>query len=419
VKVKRRLLDIIIAFLILLIAESARGIVLPTLAPYVDMIGGDAVILGYAVAAFSIGRFASTIGLGYLSTRVSYGKVLGWSVFFCIVGNIMYSFGTIGGKYVLLTSRFISGFGAGTLSVVRAYVAHVTSHDERTSYMSILGAVQFLGFAITPGVGSLFSYLPTFSIIGIPFDKYTYPGWFLAIMNFLILVVLILEFKNPPPNDVVEITVSINGPVEPQPQETKKSMKVVKIFVVFLVLNLLVRLVLGIIETLGTPMYISVWNEGVSRATQAGFVFAAMGAIGVVVLFLISYLSAFVSDFKVLVVGLIFLTIGSGLLIGNHIGLTRFLLGAGLIWCIGFPLAQTIIVSMFSKSLGKAPQGTWMGWIGAMGSLGRILGPIGAGYLYYHKGQMWAMIFGGIMSVVSLWVVLFIIPKKKKPYPSI
>lgn len=111
----------------------------------------------------------------------------------------MYSFAYFFGPYFLLASRFITGFGAGkhslrktpflsiflvslftnelqqtrvkmfafvnsilirpigTLSVIRAYVAHVTTQSERTKYMSILGAVQFLGFAIMPGMLSLIS----------------------------------------------------------------------------------------------------------------------------------------------------------------------------------------------------------------------------------------------------------------------
>lgn len=33
-------------------------------------------MLGYAVGAFSVGRFVSTIGLGYLSTKKTYKYVM-------------------------------------------------------------------------------------------------------------------------------------------------------------------------------------------------------------------------------------------------------------------------------------------------------------------------------------------------------
>jgi ceroid-lipofuscinosis MFS transporter 7 len=420
-KPQRRILDVIVVFLVLLFAESARGIVLPTLAPFVTFLGGTAVLLGYAVAAFSVGRFASTIGLGWLSTRLSYKTVLGWSVFICVLGNALYCFSAVLGVYALLVSRFITGFGAGTLSVARAYIAHVTLPKERTSYMSILGAVQFLGFAITPGVGSVLAFLPPFELLGLPVDKFTYPGWFLTVTNGIVLAILVFAFQNPP-KEVKEVSTTIgpNAPVVVSAEPVvvtppRRSFEMIKAFGVFLTLNLLVRLVLGILETLGTPMYIAVWNNDESKANEAGFVFAGMGLIGVGVLFFISYISKFISDFIVLVVGLVTLTLGCGLLIGNHLSLARFLIGAGLIWCIGFPLAQTIIVSMFSKMLGKQAQGTWMGWIGAMGSLGRIVGPIGAGYLYDHFGQAYAMGFGAAMSLISLITVLLIIPKKKVP----
>jgi len=224
------------------------------------------------------------------------------------------------------------------------------------------------------------------------------------------LAVLIAYFRNPPPNEAKFVAVSVNAAAPATPSRT---FELVKAFAVFLALNFLVRLVLGILETLGTPMYIALWNNDESKATEAGFVFAGMGLIGIGSLFFISYISKFISDFVVLVTGLVCLIVGCGLMVGEHIGMTRFLLGAGMIWCVGFPLAQTIIVSMFSKMLGKAPQGTWMGWIGAMGSLGRIVGPIGSGYLYDHLGQTYAMGLGACMSFLSLLLVLFIIPKRK------
>lgn len=588
----RSLGDLAIVFVVLLLSETARGIVLPTLSPFVKLIGGDAALLGYAVAAFSMGRFVSTIGLGYLSTRMSYKKVLGGSVAITVVGNLMYSFSYFFGPYFLLASRFITGFGAGTLSVIRAYVAHVTTPQERTSYMSILGAVQFLGFAIMPGAGSLLSFVPEFDIAGAPFDKYTLPGYVVGILSLGLLALILVMFKNPPP-----LITQVDGPksttntpavstnttpvpdpwsppqlahsspylsqpahnspylsqpvhnsplsqphfppppppytspsafhsailVSPQPIQpynphyhpqfpthfspqfihsphsphsphvsphsphilfspvfqphvlphspqlsppllaespfrpihppsslsssstrqiviphspetptnspptTPRSPTVssseppsltniqkIIIFGVFLILNLMVRLVLGIIETIATPVYQALNDNKPGKDIEAGFVFGGLGFIGMGVLFLISYLSKKgVKDFTVLVTGLSALVLGSGLLIGDP-SLPRFIIGSGFIWCIGYPLAQTIIVSMFSKMLGNKPQGTWMGWIGAMGSLGRIIGPTVAGLLMKNEGQSITFIFGTCVSVFALLTSLVLLAVKTK-----
>eukprot|EP00026_Physarum_polycephalum_P004458 Phypoly_transcript_04478.p1 GENE.Phypoly_transcript_04478~~Phypoly_transcript_04478.p1 ORF type:complete len:623 (+),score=60.64 Phypoly_transcript_04478:158-2026(+) len=544
----RTLGDLVIVFLVLLLSETARGIVLPTLSPYVTLIGGNAVMLGYAVAAFSGGRFVSTIGLGYLSTTMSYKKVLAGSVAICVVGNFCYGLAFFWGPYVLLVSRFITGFGAGTLSVIRAYVAHVTTTKERTSYMSILGAVQFFGFAIMPGAGSLLSFIPRFYIAGASFDKFTMPGYVLAVLSLALLALIIFEFKNPPPlikqidgaktpvstpshsppatpasvspisprqsnshltsphlvgphthaipfnpqftlspqfhphtpyppppqfpahfpphspyrppsavlvspqfqpvimrplphsprlhsplladshfpsqspqlkphppqaEEPVTPPTTTSPPPKPEAPPLSRAQRFL-IFGVFLVLNLMVRLVLGIIETIATPVYITLNDNKPGKDIEAGFVFGGLGLIGMGVLFLISYLSKFVKDFKILVSGLSTLVLGTGLLIG-HLNLPRFIVGCGLIWCIGYPLAQTIIVSMFSKMLGSKPQGTWMGWIGAMGSLGRIIGPIVSGFLMDRFGQSETMMFGTAISGVCLLTSLLLLTIKNRP----
>jgi len=184
------------------------------------------------------------------------------------------------------------------------------------------------------------------------------------------------------------------------------------IFGVFLALNLLVRLVLGIIETIATPVYVALNGGADGKDVEAGFVFGGLGLIGMGMLFFISYVSKHVEDFVILVCGLCAMVLGSGLMVGT-LSLARFIVGAGLIWCVGYPLSQTIIVSMFSKMLGSKPQGTWMGWIGAMGSLGRIVGPVVAGLLLHNFGQSETMIFGTSVAVASLAVSMLLLRVRK------
>jgi hypothetical protein len=378
--------------------------------------------------------------------------------------------------------------------------------------MSILGAVQFLGFAIMPGMflisdpfnphmayatlgaGSLLSFIPKFYIAGATFDKFTLPGYVLAITSLALLVLIIFEFKNPPPLIVQvggtktpaptpapearspplvpapispisphqsnphlnsphvlgpmyhpqspHIPTAIlvdsqftppqfhpqqfsDAPFQPQfpthvpqyipshipphmsphfspairspvfmspqlqpvflplphspqlrsplisespfpahspvlkhhpsqiddpltppstpspPPETSPLTRRQRflIFGVFLVLNLMVRLVLGIIETIATPVYIQLNDNKPGKDVEAGFVFGGLGLIGMGVLFLISYLSKFIQDFKILVSGLSTMVLGAGLLIGD-LSLPRFIIGCGFIWCVGYPLAQ-------------------------------------------------------------------------------
>ncbi len=48
-------------------------------------------------------------------------------------------------------------FFLGNFGVVRAYIASITTREQRTQYLSWGGAVQFIGFGLMPSVSSLFS----------------------------------------------------------------------------------------------------------------------------------------------------------------------------------------------------------------------------------------------------------------------
>jgi len=385
----------------------------------VNSVGGNAEWLGFTVGCFSFGRVISTLGLGYLSTQSAYKKVLSWSVLICVIGNILYSVAYEGGIYLLITSRFVLGFGAGTLSVIRAYVVEVTRQTERTFFMAIVGAVQFLGFAIMPGAGSLLSLFPNYSIKGLRIDAFTTPGWTLGFLNLVALLLLVFKFRDPIPNDEDRI-VNINSKKKADKPKPKFTKNVWISFFVFLALNFLVRAVLSIVETFGTPIYRKLHpnpnasdtdNSGTTEVASTGYLFAGFGIVGVFVLLSIgAFTKRNVPDFAVLLVGLVSLILGCGLLIGENLGFARFIIGVGIIWSFGFPLAQTVIVSMFSKKLGPGPQGTVMGWIGSVGSCGRIVGPILSGVLYRRFGQSSIFVFGLAASVFSLVLCFGLFP---------
>ncbi|EGG16389.1 hypothetical protein DFA_09420 [Cavenderia fasciculata] len=146
---KRNNIDLYLVYLLLFLSESSRGIVLPTISLYVISVGGNTSFLGIIISGFSLGRFLSTI------IQVIY--------------------------QLFHLKEFLLGVGAGTLSVVRSYIAEITTVKERTKFVAITGAVQYLGFAITPSIGSTLAYIPPFNIGVFPINPITSPGWLLFI----------------------------------------------------------------------------------------------------------------------------------------------------------------------------------------------------------------------------------------------
>eukprot|EP01133_Synstelium_polycarpum_P006527 gene6527-7558_t len=315
------------------------------------------------------------------------------------------------GLPLLITSRFLLGFGAGTLSVVRAYIAEVSTSEERTSFVAISSAVQFLGFAITPSLGQALSAIPTFHLGHfVTVDSLTIPGWFLFISNLLLLILILVVFRNPAPK-----SVDLFETVDPNAKSTwaiiYADKTVFKGFIVFMLINFLIRGTLGIFETLGTPIYITMKSRDTS-----GYFFGGMGLIGVIVLFAINWLSKHgLHDYIILMVGNLIMVAGCSVVMTQHMIFPRFVTGLVLIWGMGFPLAQTVVVSMFSKilssSIGKSSQGTFMGLIGAAGAAGRIIGPLCSGALYTHEGTFWVFFYATGLSIVSVIASLFVTPK--------
>ncbi|EGC35074.1 hypothetical protein DICPUDRAFT_47902 [Dictyostelium purpureum] len=430
-------LNLSIVFLVLFFSECARGIVVPTINQYSVEVGGDNSFLGWLVSSFSFGRFISTILLGYLSSRLKYKKVFSASVFICSLGALVYCFAYLYddelGKILLILSRCLLGFGAGTLSVVRAYVAEVSSAQERTTYVAWSSAIQFLGFAITPIIGSVLAHIPWFYIIE-PLKVYhlTSPGYFLLIFNIVLFFVILFQFRNPKKEEDPTIVVESDkeqltkaNPEEPKPKP-KSIFKVLlsdkqalmSLFV-FVILNFFVRGVLGIYETLGTPLFNLLTGD--VDDSSSGYYFGGMGIIGIFVLLGISYITKkqLIDDFWILIVGNALMLVGCLVAVTTSLGWARFTISNILIWSIGYPLAQTIIVSMFSKtlsgSIGKASQGTMMGIIGAMGSFGRILGPLISGYIFNGTlNVFYVFLFASILSIITLAVSFLIVPKSIK-----
>jgi len=154
---------------------------------------------------------------------------------------------------------------------------------------------------------------------------------------------------------------------------------------VFIGLNFVARGVLALLETTGAPVFMDAWNDrDEDTVKDTSNMMLILGMAGLVVFAVIDWLERYIPEHWLLSVS--FLMIGAGGLFlfdytGQGVNLAQFIIGASLIWSLGSPIAQTIILSAFSKIIGSKPQGAMMGWIGSAGSVGRIVFPLLGGFL--------------------------------------
>jgi DHA1 family tetracycline resistance protein-like MFS transporter len=133
------------------------GMVIPLLPFYAERYGASPVGVALLFACFSLAQFVFAPLWGRLSDRVGRRPVLLASIAGAVAAYTLFAFAR--SFPVLLAARVASGVAAANYSIAQAYVADVTSRDDRARGMGLLGAAFGLGFVLGPVLGGLAGHL--------------------------------------------------------------------------------------------------------------------------------------------------------------------------------------------------------------------------------------------------------------------
>ncbi|DAZ96273.1 TPA: hypothetical protein N0F65_008306 [Lagenidium giganteum] len=366
-------------------AESSRGVVLATLFLYNKSLGGDLAFMGLLTSVFSVGRLISSTVFGWMCDRYTFKTVYIVSSAICLIGNIIYLLAdqhVANSKHLLAVSRFLVGFGAGNRSVCRANVAAITTVHQRLKWLTVLASVVFLGYALTPGLGSLVAKSDTF-ILGIHLNTYTTPGLILVVINVVTIALMLTIYDGSVSVDdgPVELA-SIVDVADPHANPNTLPRRVVTVGLwVFVFLNFNARGILSVFETVNIPLLLDVTgrdHNSIDSIIWASNYQFYLGLLGLISYFSIEYFHRRISDVNWVQLGFVMLTIGNALLViaPAHLTFTRLGIAEVFVWSIGCPITTAVVVSAFSKLLGGRPQGTMMGLLGSAGSVSRIVLPL-------------------------------------------
>jgi MFS transporter, DHA1 family, tetracycline resistance protein len=127
------------------------GIVVPVLPFLAKQLGAGATALGVLVAAYSAAQFAMAPLWGRLSDRIGRRRVM----LITVAGTALslLALGLSHSLVAMLAARLLGGAFAGNLGVAAAYIADVTTEQERTRWMGLLGASFGVGFVLGPAIG--------------------------------------------------------------------------------------------------------------------------------------------------------------------------------------------------------------------------------------------------------------------------
>jgi len=154
-----------------------------------------------------------------------------------------------------------------------------------------------------------------------------------------------------------------------------------------MLLNLGTKGTIACFETMGIQYSESHFN--IYRAT-AGMIVAACGLIGVCSILCIGQIQKYLNDTEMIYSGMTFVSIAIFMNIflapNNQNPIWRFVLMIFMIYGIGYPIGHTALIGIFSKIVGRQPQGPLQGWFSFSGSLARVCFPIIAGYIIRSMG---------------------------------
>jgi MFS transporter, DHA1 family, tetracycline resistance protein len=154
---------LVAVFLTVVIDLLGFGIVLPLLPQYADDHGASPLMRGLLFASFSAMQFLFAPLWGRLSDRIGRRPVLMAGLAGSVGSYALFAVAeaTPWPLALLMVSRLTAGVAGATISTASAYIADVTTPQERGRGMALIGAAFGVGFTIGPMIGGLsFSLSP-------------------------------------------------------------------------------------------------------------------------------------------------------------------------------------------------------------------------------------------------------------------
>lgn len=141
-----------ILFVSLVVVMLGFGMIIPLIPFYIDDFGASGSELGLLMATFAAMQFFFAPLWGRLSDR--HGRK--WILMIGILGNALSQlfFGLSTELWMLFASRALAGIlSAATLPTAMAYIGDSTSEEDRGGGMGMIGAAMGVGMVLGPGLG--------------------------------------------------------------------------------------------------------------------------------------------------------------------------------------------------------------------------------------------------------------------------
>ena len=343
-----------IVFTTVVIDLIGFGIVIPILPLYAEDLGASPTVIGALAAAYSGMQFLFAPVWGRLSDRYGRRPI----ILISLVGSAVSSFliGVAGALWFLWLARILNGISGASYSAAQAYVADVTSPEERARGMGLIGAAFGLGFILGPAIGGLCAIVDP----RLPF----FVAAAVAAANFVLA-----WHRLPEPERRV-------APRTPQRELLRMALRDGRVAPMVAITFLGTFAFVGMEQTfalLGDRRF----DFGL---VETGLIFTYIGIVVAVIQGkAVGPLVARYGERRLMLTGLVVTGVGLALL-----AVTTWLwaLFPVLVLIAASGFVSPTVTSLVSKAVGDADQGGMLGIVASSSGLARTFGPLAAGALF-------------------------------------
>jgi MFS family permease len=413
-------------FLTIFLDLLGFGLVIPFLPGFARQLGASDFVASLTGAVYSLMQFLLVPMWGRLSDRIGRRPVLLTSIAATAAGMVVLGFSNT--LFLLFVARVWTGAATANIAVAQAYIADVTSSENRARGMGLIGLAFGLGFILGPFFGGELARVPIFGREG-ALPAFVAAG--LSVVNLILALGFLPESLPasvragaagygpkgagaggaPPPTAASRRSVlSLSGLRTAISDPDVGRALVVNFLVVF--------------WFAGMEQTFRLFTEDAFHMSAAG-TGRILGLVGITAAIiqggLIGRLSRRFGEVRLLGVGLLLQTAGFCLLgLSSHLsdGGRTVLAGSAMLIAAGSGLVSPSVSSYVSRRAARDAQGVTLGSLQSLSALARALGPATGGLLYQAISPSTPYYAGALGMLLAAFLTLGMHPVNSAPSPA-
>jgi MFS transporter, DHA1 family, multidrug resistance protein len=376
---------IIILMINMFIAIGSFGIIIPILPAYLESIGQGGTAAGLFIAIFAGAQFLFSPIAGKWTDQYGRRKMIIYGLAGLTLS--MFIFYAVNSIWLLYASRVVGGIGCAMLvPAIFAYVADITTMEQRAKGNSYVSAAMSLGIVVGPGIGG---FLAEYGL--------KFPFLISALVSLVSVLFSVILLKES------DVTLQQGQHAIIQDEESmvqKIARSVTMPYFIPLIITLVMSFGLIAYESV-IGLYLD--NQFESSAKDIAIMVTGTGIVSVIVqLFVVDRIVNRYGEKTVL--NLFIAVAAVGFFLSMFASSYAIFFVISLIIFLSSSILRPVLNTLISKLAGNE-QGFAMGMNNAYMSIGNVAGPTFAGLLY-DVNIVYPFILGLVLLLVTLLITM-------------